>query len=529
MFKRRFGDSQPTLGLNDPVPFNPGYTLGHGGFGVVVETVIGDIPVAWKRTFTRRSTKQYASEVKILEKILEERHEHVVSLIGSYTHRQRSGWELGILVWPVAQCDLSAFLHDVDVANTWNARAFDAEFSLISDDELSPLANLDRVLDPSLIFHSMAKSEVEGGGTHVHSLVLQWIYEAAIQRLFQSLGCIAEAVRYLHDHGIRHKDLKPSQILLSSEGLWLTDFGWSRDVSELSNSATSGGDKITIRYHAPERANMGSCGRPEDFFALGCTYLEMGYRIYSQTAKQILDPEELPNWSFRGNLRSIDRWLAPFTTGETNPRSLLGFLIQRMMAYEPQERPSIEEVIHILLTPPPLSYGNFFGKYCSKLQRKTYSASTESDHYENEDSSMNDSIDDEMYDTGEHVNGTPEHTGPAESDNEDDTNNDEYPVEHGLGKRQNDQAQHSPDSRPPSIRSLDEDVRPLLDELPHSPTSESRPPSPTDTEYTTVGLEPQTHQTDTSQPLSPRWPHGREPSVPFVWASIFNRPSSNAL
>ncbi|KAF2024275.1 hypothetical protein EK21DRAFT_94206 [Setomelanomma holmii] len=59
---------------------------------------------------------------------------------------------------------------------------------------------------------------------------------------------MARAVAFIHGHDIRHKDLKPSQILLSPDDLWLTDFGWSRDMSELSTSATSGGDRITVKF-----------------------------------------------------------------------------------------------------------------------------------------------------------------------------------------------------------------------------------------------------------------------------------------
>ncbi|KAH7396123.1 kinase-like domain-containing protein, partial [Pyrenochaeta sp. MPI-SDFR-AT-0127] len=96
-----------------------------------------------------------------------------------------------------------------------------------------------------------------------------------IKRLKEVFGCVAQAISHLHHNRIRHKDFKPSQVLLSPHGTWLTDFGWSNAVSETMNDTTSGGDAITAKYHAPERAVKNPCGRPEDIFALGCSYLEM--------------------------------------------------------------------------------------------------------------------------------------------------------------------------------------------------------------------------------------------------------------
>lgn len=43
--------------------------------------------------------------------------------------------------------------------------------------------------------------------------------KAARARLWESYGCIASAILYLHNNSIRHKDLKPLNILLSHDGL----------------------------------------------------------------------------------------------------------------------------------------------------------------------------------------------------------------------------------------------------------------------------------------------------------------------
>lgn len=118
---------------------------------------------------------------------------------------------------------------------------------------------------------------------------------------------------WLHQQNIRHKDLKPSQILLSHDGLWVTDFGWSRDISDLTHSTTSEGDNIILKYHSPERAGKEACGRSEDVFALGCIFLEMAYQL----VRPVLQPKQRPapwqkkGWYFQAHIGDLNDTLGP--------------------------------------------------------------------------------------------------------------------------------------------------------------------------------------------------------------------------
>lgn len=178
--------------------------LGSGGFGEVDEVVsyLSIKRYARKRFGRGRSfrkdqvsIKNFENELQILKKLS---HRHLVKLIGSYTDRQ---W-VGIIMTPVADMDLSTYL--------------DA-------DRVSPKDNRDR--------------------------------QICLRRFY---GCLATALKYLHGEKIRHKDIKPKNILVKNREVFLADFGTSHNFSDDTRSTSEGTAKgFTPRYCAPEVAQHG--------------------------------------------------------------------------------------------------------------------------------------------------------------------------------------------------------------------------------------------------------------------------------
>ena len=90
-------------------------------------------------------------------------------------------------------------------------------------------------------------------------------------------GCLIQAIDYLHEMKVKHKDLKPANILVKGSKVIITDFRITKDVidEETTASLISGGAQGSPMYIAPE-INLGQQrGRAVDIFSLGCIFLEI--------------------------------------------------------------------------------------------------------------------------------------------------------------------------------------------------------------------------------------------------------------
>jgi serine/threonine protein kinase len=113
---------------------------------------------------------------------------------------------------------------------------------------------------------------------------------------------LADALAYVHQRGIVHRDVKPSNILLASNGdAWLGDFGIARlhDTSTMTVTGTTMG---TVSYMAPEQLEDHQVGPAADIWSLGIVLLECltGQRAYGGTpsevvARRMAGPVPLPD------------------------------------------------------------------------------------------------------------------------------------------------------------------------------------------------------------------------------------------
>lgn len=86
---------------------------------------------------------------------------------------------------------------------------------------------------------------------------------------------LAEVLDYVHGNRIVHRDVKPSNVLLSLEGrVFLADFGVSRLIDAVGRMTASGVIMGTATYMAPEQVSGHDVGYPADIYSLGLVLLE---------------------------------------------------------------------------------------------------------------------------------------------------------------------------------------------------------------------------------------------------------------
>lgn len=141
--------------------------------------------------------------------------------------------------------------------------------------------------------------------------------EDEISTLRFSFNCLATALEFLHSNSIRHKDIKPGNILINTGRIRLCDFGISLEWQQGGNGTTEGYySSFTRRYAAPEVFSLEvSRNNKTDVWSLGCVFLEIitvmrGYRI------QELDMDRCDNGG--PSASEMMNWLQRLRTEEQN-------------------------------------------------------------------------------------------------------------------------------------------------------------------------------------------------------------------
>ncbi|MCF3178811.1 protein kinase [Streptomyces polychromogenes] len=152
--------------------------------------------------------------------------------------------------------------------------------------------------------------------------------------LVASLGALlSEGLAAVHAAGLLHRDLKPQNVILGSDGPMIIDFGLGAFMDASQETLSHSGMIIgTVRCMPPEQAS----GRPQvtpaaDVYALGTVllYAATGHYPYDGTRWEAI-AAQVTNADIAPDLSGVPAALQP--------------LLGSMLAHEPEDRPSLADV-----------------------------------------------------------------------------------------------------------------------------------------------------------------------------------------
>ncbi|MFC5136647.1 serine/threonine-protein kinase [Actinomycetospora rhizophila] len=143
-------------------------------------------------------------------------------------------------------------------------------------------------------------------------------------------SALGDALTYVHRHGVVHRDIKPGNVLLDTDGRpHLSDFGIAV-LADATNITATGMVIGTASYLSPEQVRGQQVGPASDVYALGLVLLEC-----------ITARREYPGNALEAAVARLHR--APEIPPDLP--APLGNLLAAMTLDEPMERPTTEQVV----------------------------------------------------------------------------------------------------------------------------------------------------------------------------------------
>ncbi len=138
------------------------------------------------------------------------------------------------------------------------------------------------------------------------------------------VGQVADALAAAHARGLVHRDVKPANVLLTSDDhAYLTDFGLVKDLAATTGVTRTGEVLGTLDYVAPERIQGGETGPWTDVYALGCV-------LFFALTGHVVFPLDEPERKLWAHLSA-----PPPSTGVTPE---VDAIVARALAKDPRER-----------------------------------------------------------------------------------------------------------------------------------------------------------------------------------------------
>jgi serine/threonine protein kinase len=221
------------------------------------------------------------------------KHPHVAALLGTCSY-PANFW---ILSYPPGGCDLGDYMASISQelgGRQWRGKTWTLERQPLEEKEVR--------------------------AHQIHHEYCWPFRESLSQKLTRLRGyfvCLAQALAYLKVTDLRHRDIKPDNVIIDLSGsVVVVDFGLAHkfppNTAQTSQSSTQWSFLV---YQAPEVLDGEERGPYSDIFSLGCIYLEMASLILGKNL-QICEErcshevnQTARNFNYGDNLPRVADWI----------------------------------------------------------------------------------------------------------------------------------------------------------------------------------------------------------------------------
>ncbi|KAH7121914.1 Hsp70 protein-domain-containing protein [Dactylonectria estremocensis] len=165
-------------------------------------------------------------------------------------------------------------------------------------------------------------------------------------------GCLANAMQYLHAANIRHRDIKPQNIIVKGERVLITDFGIAYNWENLTRGTTTADSGKTLVYASPEVVRVEARNESADVWSLGCVFLEMATVIKGETTSNMREVfhERSDSYAFHANRDGISAWISQLRGVAPTTDNVMLDWAASMLQHKASQRPTAGTLFDTIVT-----------------------------------------------------------------------------------------------------------------------------------------------------------------------------------